>query len=262
MTAPYAPARHIDSPDDCAFYHTIDLPDFGTLPGMWDLRGRVTDYLGGVDLRGKRVLELGTASGFLCFAMERQGAEVVAFDIAADQEPDVVPFARADRQQRLADMQPWMERIRNGYWLSHRLLDSRARVVYGTVYDVPEAIGRVQVATFGAILLHLRDPFLALQSALRLAGETVIVTEPVWTLANRLRYRLPGRLARPTMSFVPAAATAEPPTTWWHISPQAIQRMIAVLGFEESTVSYHYQDQPEQGRRVLCYTVVGRRTTG
>lgn len=256
----YASPRDVTTPDDCVFYHTIDLPQLGTMTGSWDLRGHEKEYLGNVDLKGKRVLELGTASGYLCFAMERMGAEVVAFEIAPDIESDIVPFARADRPQRVRDMQPWLEKIRNGYWLSHKALNSRAKVVYGTVYDVPLEIGAVDVAIFGAILLHLRDPFLALQNALQLVDETVIVTEPVWTRTNYWRYRLPSRLARPTMKFVPVAELSVPATTWWHISPQAIEKMIAVLGFEVSTVTYHYQNFSDISDPVQYFTLVGKRT--
>ena len=73
MPTLFAEPRFVESLDDCIFYHTIDLPGFGTQPGMWDLRANVEKYLGQVDLQGKRVLEMGTATGYLCFHMESQG---------------------------------------------------------------------------------------------------------------------------------------------------------------------------------------------
>ena len=90
----FAPPRLVTRLEDCVFYHTQDVPGYGTVPGPWDLRGHVDEYLGGVTLRGKRVLELGTASGFLCVEMEKRGAEVVAFDLSEDYDCDVVPFGR------------------------------------------------------------------------------------------------------------------------------------------------------------------------
>jgi hypothetical protein len=62
---------------DFVWYHAFELPDGRVLPGAWDLRGHETAYLGGVDVAGKRVLELGPATGYLSFYMERMGAEVV-----------------------------------------------------------------------------------------------------------------------------------------------------------------------------------------
>ena len=50
--------------------------------------------------RGKRVLDVGTSSGFLCFEMERRGAEVVAFDLSDEFDGDAVPFASVDMNER------------------------------------------------------------------------------------------------------------------------------------------------------------------
>jgi len=36
----YAAPRHIEELNNCYFYHTMDLPEVGTVAGDWDLRGR------------------------------------------------------------------------------------------------------------------------------------------------------------------------------------------------------------------------------
>ena len=64
--------------EDCYFYHTTDIPNYGTVDGEWDLRGNEDNYLGNVNFENKKVLDIGTASGHLCFYMEKMGAEVVA----------------------------------------------------------------------------------------------------------------------------------------------------------------------------------------
>jgi SAM-dependent methyltransferase len=166
--------------DDCFFYHSIEIPGYGLVEGPWDLRAGIGDYLGRVDLCGRRVLELGTASGFVCFHMERQGANVVAYDLSPDRAhlQDIVVFAGDDPRIMSAEYSSLIHLINNGWWLGHRAFRSSARLVHGSVYDVPSAIGTVDVAVFGSILLHVRDPFLALASPLRMVRETVIVTEP------------------------------------------------------------------------------------
>jgi len=257
----FAEPQDISSPEDCIFYHTMDLPGYGLMEGMWDLRPNIDKYLGKVNLKNKRVLDVGAASGFLTFHMENQGAQVIAYDLSANDDVDIVPFAGVDYLERADHARPWLERIKNSFWLAHKAFNSQATAVYGNVYAIPEEIGLVDVSTFGSILLHLRDPFLALQNALRLTQETVIITEPVWNWVNFVRYLLPIGRHGSTMLFVPDTRLNEPATTWWHISPSAMRRFIGVLGFEQARVTYHFQQQKDEDRRVLCYTVVGRRTT-
>jgi hypothetical protein len=201
---------------------------------------------------------VGAASGFLTFHMERQGAEVVSFDLSEEYPWDFVPFADVDPQAALVDYRTSMRRINNAYWHCHRAFGSRARVVYGTVYCIPAEIGPVDVSVFGSILLHLRDPFLALQNALRLTRETVIVTD----MLSRKHFlqmllRFPG-LAR--MTFLPHQRGHRHAGTWWALSPALIKRFLGILGFEATRVSFHRQ--LFRGHTRLLFTVVGRRTKG
>lgn len=247
----YATPRIVTDPSDCYFYHTVELPGFGVIHGEWDLRRGIRDYLGGVDVAGKRVLEIGTSSGFVCFHMEQAGAEVVAYDLSDAHMIDAVPN-RYDRAQFLATYRQHIRQLNNAWWLSHRAHGSRARIAYGTVYAVPEAIGPVDLSTFGCVLLHLRDPFLALQNALRLTRETVVVTEPLWAPDKF------GRYTTPCMEFVPDPTNTAADVTWWFLSPAVIQKFLAVLGFEDSVVTS--SRQVYKGRVMYVFTVVGRRT--
>src|SRR5262249_9812166 len=45
----------------------------------------------------------------------------------------------------------------------------------------------------------------------------------------------------PCMVFVPQYDAVERPCTWWYVSPVCVQQMLAVLGFEDSSVTYHSQ---------------------
>ena len=79
----FATARIVNNLEDCFFYHTMDLPGLGVVPGQWDLRGRFEEYTGGVEFEGKSVLDVGTATGFLSFEAEHKGAaRVVSFDMS------------------------------------------------------------------------------------------------------------------------------------------------------------------------------------
>lgn len=268
----YAEPRLVTRLEDCYFYHTTDIPGYGRVEGEWDLGKGIDAYLGNVDFKGKRVLELGTASGFINFHMESKGAEVVGYDLSDKQDWDVVPFARYDYEGFQRERKEHIRRTNNAYWLCHRAFQSRGKMVYGDIYSVPSDIGLVDISTFGSILLHVRDPFLALQRALSLTRETAIVTDRAglfspWTSLRPHRKRLPGSLAGPSQNFLPDWHTSQPVETWWRLSPQLIQRFLGVLGFEQSKVTYHrqeYRGRFFRGRRLTLklrqFTVVGHRT--
>ena len=74
-SSPYAEPRTVTSLDDCYFYHTVEIPGHSVVTGEWDLRPGLDAYLGHFDFAGKRVLDVGAASGILSFHVERQGAE-------------------------------------------------------------------------------------------------------------------------------------------------------------------------------------------
>ena len=245
----YASPRVVTDLAVCDFYHTMDIPGYGLVQGYWDLRPDIDAYLGATDVRGKRVLELGTASGFVCFEMETRGADVIAYDLSEHESWDVVPMAGYEySRQHVIDRKGLVRRLNDGFWLAHRAFGSRSRVVYGDIYSVPETIGPVDVAVFGCILLHVRDPFLALERSLRLVEDRVVVTElSPWEGLS------PG-----AMHFVPDAVAKGPIDTWWRFSPEVIQQFLAVLGFEESVITHHGAFCLDAWHPL--FTVVGRRT--
>jgi hypothetical protein len=247
----YAEPRHVADARECLFYHTLDLPEIGVVdsPGSWDLRPGLDAYLGHVAFAGKRVLDVGAANGALSFHMERAGAEVVSFDLDEHAAWDMVPFAAwKDYAHIAAERKHLTRQLNNAYWLAHRLLRSSARVVYGSVYAIPEAIGRVDIAVYGSILLHLRDPFRALENGARLAREAVIVADVLRGQETPTH--------EPYLGFLPDASTLEPKDTWWDIRPETAVRMLGVLGFTEAVTTTH--QQMYSGRAIELYTVVAR----
>jgi hypothetical protein len=270
----YAFPRTVTDLSECYFYHTIDLPNYGLLKGEWDLRSGVDDYLGRLAFQNKRVLEIGTASGFLCFEMERRGAEMVAYDLSENDAWDVVPYGGKISIYNAHERKERIRQINNAWWLTHRLHNSQARMVYGRVYDLPVEIGEVDIITFGSILLHLRDPFLALQRAAVLARESIVVTEAL-PVSHRTRVLAPLRwLARldvrlatylvPEINFLPDPATSEPRDTWWNLAPNLIERFLKILGFQNTCISshhqiHHYGENLQNTRKRAMYTVVGHK---
>ncbi|MGB3245298.1 MAG: hypothetical protein WBB25_12240 [Sulfitobacter sp.] len=138
-----------------------------------------------------------------------------------------------------------------GYWYCHTANDSNAKVVYRSVYEMPRDMGPFDVTMYGAILLHLRDPFFALHNGCRLTEKTVIVTD-------MLHARFKDRKNHPMTMFVPSVKDKSRIGTFWLFSPEIIVQMLGVLGFEDSTVTYH--TQKARGIEVDMFTVVAHRT--
>ena len=116
----FAVPLKVEDVADCYFYHTMELPGYGVIEGRdWDLRGGVDEYLGKVDFAGQRVLEIGPASGFLTFEMEKRGAQVVSVEVTAEHGWDFVPYPAARLEEVFGPRRIVMQQLKNSYWFSH-----------------------------------------------------------------------------------------------------------------------------------------------
>lgn len=242
--------------DDCNWYHTFDLPSGGSIDGAWDLRGRETSYLGGVDVAGKRVIEPGPASGYLSFHMERQGAEVVAFETGFDVSVDLLPVAGGDTTENRTDlMRTTIEGIHNSWWYMHSIYGSSAKLVHGDLYNLPGDLGEFDVAVFGAILLHLREPWGAISEVARRTQERIVVTDLIQDRESPLDSNI--------MRFSPLASHEI--SNWWAIYPGAVVSMLERVGFGRTTITEHTQTHHlghrmnEPAVEMPMFTVVGER---
>src|SRR5262245_59022582 len=66
---------------DFYWYHCIDLGNGIVTDGDYDMTQYLAHYGFPDDLHGKRVLDVGRASGFFSFEFERRGADVTATEI-------------------------------------------------------------------------------------------------------------------------------------------------------------------------------------
>ena len=228
QAASFAPACAVDDIASCYFYHTMELPRLGVVEGGWDLRGRFADYTGHVELRGKRVLDVGTASGFLSFEAERSGArEVVSFDLDSAERQHLLPFAGSDY---VTDHAAWSRKQtaafgqwKNAYWLAHRLLGSKAKMVYGDVYRLPPWVGRFDVIILGAIVEHLLDPLSALRSVAAVTDDLLVINTDYFDTEA------------PAALFVGSADRPADSFTFWVYSIALYDAYMRILGFERTT---------------------------
>jgi SAM-dependent methyltransferase len=268
----FAEPRYVADLSDCFFYHTMTLPGFGEVRGHWDLRGRFDDYVGHVDVKGKSVIDIGTATGFLSFEAERNGAsEVVSFDMAHARQQNFLPFKD---KLHYRDPSAWaekhnveVEQWKNAYWLCHRLLKSRAKVFYGDIYNLPVELGQTlelgkslesdqsvesgkfDIAILGSVLEHLSDPVTALASIARLVRETIVVVTPLIESEGTNHpetFDTAQRIAR----FEGSASHPENDFTWWTYSVGLYREVFKMLGFTLVRITsaeyhYHYLDRME-----------------
>jgi hypothetical protein len=209
-----------DDLGECQFYHKMVVPGHGEVGGQWDLRPCINEYLGNYDFAGKRALDVGTAAGFLTFEMERQGADVVSFDMESGAKWDVVPQkkVRADMEAHMRMLMDSDRKLKNAYWFTHARLKSRARAFYGDIYALPKELGHFDVAVMAMIISHLREPFQAIYGVSQLC-DTLIITNPVY----------PGKDA--VACFVPTTENAMD-RVWWIPTEKCLRQMLKVIGFE------------------------------
>jgi SAM-dependent methyltransferase len=255
----FQPPRFIDSLEDCSFYHAMDLPGYGFIPGDWDLRADVDNYLGNQDLRSKSVIDVGTGSGYLCFEMEKRGAEVTAFDRFfkhGDETMEQIPYADFDRRfgmtldQRVQERRYMLTRMQNSFWLSHRAHQSKAKLYNGSIYQYPAELGRFDYAFFGSVLLHLRNPVQALLSFAPAIRDKIIVTDV---------YENIGGAGESPVMFLRANATDKNQDTWWYLTPAFLENLLGVLGFPKFSVKSHQARFAQSQTDVKLYTVVAER---
>lgn len=201
----------------------MELPGFGVMRGQWDLRGKFDAYLAGVEVAGKSVLDIGAASGFLSFEAEARGARVMSFDMSDVRQQVLLPFKDkiyyTNHEDWVEEYEPYIERWKNAYWLSHRLYGSKAQVFYGDIYALPPELGSFDIAIVGSVLEHLSDQISALASIARLTKETMVIVTPVIETEERI--------AR----FEPTADDPNQDYTWWTYSIGVYREVLSMLGF-------------------------------
>jgi hypothetical protein len=231
--------------NECHFYHTMVMPIYGLIEGDWDLRAGVSSYLGGVDLAGRRVLEIGPASGFLSFQMEQRGADVLSIEIPDDPGWDFVPYPSDILNPVFEPRRQIMQKVKNSYWFSHEAFGSKAQLMYADAYRLPDALGVFDVALLGSLLLHCRDPLQIVEQCAARAS-TLIITDLFF----------PELEGSPVCRLVPTAENRRW-DTWWQFSTEFFSQFLKVIDFTCIGVSTHAQSH--HGRPYTLFTITAQK---
>lgn len=179
---------------------------------MFDLRPYIPRYGIPDDLGGLRVLDVGTYEGFWAFEFERRGAEVVALDVADIAQLDFPARMQAEAAGARGE----------GFELASRALGSSVERVEMTVYELdPARVGRFDLVFCGSVLMHVRDPILALERMAGVCDDRLIIAEEY---SRRL-------------ALAPFAAAEfrghKPWMTWWRPSSATWLTMVETAGFQD-----------------------------
>lgn len=195
------------------WYHTQELAPGLVTPGMFDLRPYVDRYGIPDELSGARVLDVGTFEGFWAFEFERRGAQVIALDVDRIQDLDWPPRLRPGGDAQRGE----------GFQLAKDALGSAVERVGLSIYDAtPDRLGgQFDLVFCGSVLIHLRDPMLALERMANLcAGRLIFADE----YSRRLSL----------LPFSAAEFRGETEwSTWWRPSVRAWMSMLRCAGFED-----------------------------
>jgi SAM-dependent methyltransferase len=155
----------LDRAREHQWYHVLELAPGEVTDGWFDLRPYVKHYGLPERMDGMRALDVGTWDGFWAFEMERRGAEVVALDVDRMEQLDWPPRLRPER---FPD-----EPRGGGFELAKEILGSRVERVACPIYDATaeELGGTFDLVFCGAVLIHLRDAFLAVERIAALCGD-------------------------------------------------------------------------------------------
>jgi 2-polyprenyl-3-methyl-5-hydroxy-6-metoxy-1,4-benzoquinol methylase len=142
------------------FYHIIHLTDGITTPGCHEYlpaQDLCLKHLESLDLKGKRVLDIGCRDGLFSFKAESLGAgEVIGIDndLSEPATQFLIPFFKSGIQMKQLNL-----------------------------YDLrPDTFGLFDIVVFPGVLYHLRYPFWGLKvirDVMNIGGHLLIET-PIW----------------------------------------------------------------------------------
>lgn len=189
------------------WYHSIDLPGGRVIEGLVPvsvLRQRIEAFPMPADLSGKRVLDIGAATGWCSFEMERRGASVVAVDC--------VPYPDFHEARDLL-----------GSKVEYHVLDMEE--------ISPAKLGLFDYVLFFGVLYHLRHPLLGLEIVCSLAKEAAFVESFVIDSQSESD-------EKPMLQFFPTDELGGQIDNWYGPNPTALAEMCRAAGFATAKLEY------------------------
>jgi hypothetical protein len=229
----------------------MEIPGIGLVNGWgWDHRAHVDDMFRGIDFAGKRVLEVGPASGFITQVMDQRGADVVSIEAPPHHKWDIIPFPGDYVEKWQSEGKAVWEASTNAWWFVHEHFKLRANVCYVGAYDIDtKPLGRFDSAMMFHVLLHARDPLKILQNCAAITDREIIIGETVQDDIQILPF--------PVMKLVAHPQNRGNFNTWWRFNSTFFADFLAICGFTQCMV--HQYPLTYQGVPHSNFTLVASR---
>lgn len=196
------------------WYHTIDLGDGLVTPGDYDHRPYLSYYGIPDDLSNKTALDIGAASGFFSFEMERRGATVTATELPSWFDHDFSPVYQPDHT--VDSGQHYLDEPMN---VAIQALGSHVERKFLTIYDIsPQTVGQFDLVFSGSVLIHLTDPARALWNIASVTADKAIIA----TVISPHNSGLP-------IAFFEGATRGD---AWWVPTRSCLELMAVCAGFQ------------------------------
>jgi O-methyltransferase len=262
-------------PDPLLFwYHTVDLGDGLVTPGSFDYRASIGAFGLPAAMTGMTALDVGSATGFFAFEMERRGARVTSVELPALADWDVFPGeSRAGIIAKIRDRLRYhslsapddIVRMVDGlseadlhrvlldgpFRFCHDRLGSQVERVYASIHDLGSALPgrRFDLVMLGDILVHVVDPLHALASAAVVCGGDLIIADDI----------IGEETDPPALRYVGGAVAGSDMAEWWRPNVAWYRQVLGRLGFGTVVIGAPFTGIVRPGGELLRKRVIRAR---
>ncbi len=228
------------------WYHTVELPRGLITPGLYDFRATYSCFGFPEDMRGLKVMDVGSATGFFAFEFAKRGARVTSVELpslyALDRFPGQNIQHSLDEIQRMMfpesvdETRGFLRRytaeelyfclLEGPFEFCRTQLGLAVERLRSSVYDLPkDRAGEFDLVFMGDILLHTIDPLTALAAAARLCRGTLVLAQVMPEDFSE----------RPAMLYVGGNDPARDEVQWWWPNKLCLVQLLEKLGFQKIT---------------------------
>jgi tRNA (mo5U34)-methyltransferase len=226
--------QHLDFPglERFFWYHAVDLGDGLVTPGDYDYRDILCRFRFPLDMRGMRVLDIGSATGFFAFEFEKRGAHVTSVELPSISDWDMI--TGGDKERTLQGMMAGQAardldelnylHLDGPFRFCCAMLNSKVSRCHATIYDLSaELLGDVgfDLVFVGDVLPHVFSPLGALNSVAPLCAGTLVISQGLARVGGR----------RPVMVYRGGGARRGDSRSWWQPNRPCISQMLCRVGF-------------------------------